>query len=93
MKEEDALTAHSAILTMLENAHEMQYQGKASSLSIHYYPDDGTLRVQLFDSRGERYSFCMSSTAKIGNNLEEFARLKRTWTIKERQYRQEQQSK
>lgn len=91
MKEENTLTDPRAILTMLDDAHEMQYQGKASSLAIHYYPDDGTLRVQLYDRRGERYAFCMSSAADIESNLEEFARLKHTWAINEQQYRQEQQ--
>lgn len=91
MKETNQPTDPRVILTMLDYVHEMQYKGKASSLAIHYYPDEDTLRVQLYDRRGERYAFCMSSAADIESNLEELARLKLIWAINEQQYRRKQQ--
>lgn len=89
MKETNQPTDPGVIRTMLDDVHEMQYKGKASSLAIHYYPDDGTLRVQLYDRRGDRYAFCMSSAADFDSNLTEFARLKHTWAINERQLQQQ----
>lgn len=87
MKETNQPTDSGTIRAMLDDVHEMQYKGKESALSIHYDPDDSTLRVELYDRRGERYAFCMSPAADIESNLEEFARLKHTWAINEQQYR------